>query len=91
MVCKTNKHRASNRPGGRGGDSYTCVHVFCDEVTIEVTIEVTMAKKRKKLYDISFKLKAVESKEKKSKEAAAREFGVDAKSMQLINAGHRLK
>ena len=49
------------------------------EVTIKVTIKVTMAQKRKKSYDISFKLKAVESAEKKSKEVAAREFGVDAK------------
>ena len=59
-------------PGGRHGDSYTCVHAFCNEVTIEVT----MAQKRKKSYDISFKLKAVESAEKKLKEVAAREFGI---------------
>ena len=46
------------------------VHAFCDEVTIEVM----MAQKRRKSYDISFKLKAVESAEKKLKEATAREF-----------------
>ena len=57
---------------------YMCVHAFCDEVTIEVT----MAQKRKKSYDISFKLKAVESAEKKSKETAAYEFGVDAKEFE---------
>ena len=56
-----------------GGEAWRFVHAFCDEVTIEVT----MAQKRKKSYDISFKLKAVESAEKKSKEAAAREFCVD--------------
>ena len=32
-------------------------------------------------FDVSFKLKAVETAEKKSKEAAAREFGVDAKQI----------
>ena len=57
---------------------YTCLHAFCEEVTIEVTIDMTMAQKRKKSYDISLKLKAMESVEKKLKEAAACEFGVDA-------------
>ena len=51
-----------------------CVHAFCDEETIEVT----MAHMRKQSYDFYFKLKAVESAEK-SKEVAAREFGIDAK------------
>ena len=34
---------------------------------------------RRQSYDVLFKLKAIESAEKKSKEAAAREFRVDAK------------
>ena len=34
---------------------------------------------KRKLYDVSFKLKAVEWAEKKSKEATAREMGVDSK------------
>ena len=34
---------------------------------------------KRKSYDVSFKLKAVECAEKKSKEAAAREMGVDSK------------
>ena len=34
---------------------------------------------KRKAYDASFKLKAVECGEKKSKEAAAREMGVDSK------------
>ena len=37
----------------------------------------TMSKR--KSYDVSFKLKAVECAEKKSKKAAAREMGVDSK------------
>ena len=51
------------------------MHAFWDEVTIEVR----MAQKRKMSYDISFGLKAMESAEKKSKEAAVCEFGIDAK------------
>ena len=39
-----------------------------------------MAQQRKRCsYDLSFKLKAIESAEKTSKEAAARQFGVDAR------------
>ena len=34
---------------------------------------------KRKSYDVSFKVKAVECAEKKSKEAAAREMGVDSK------------
>ena len=34
---------------------------------------------KRKAYDVSFKLKAVECAEKKSKEAAVREMGVDSK------------
>ena len=34
---------------------------------------------KRKSFDASFKLKAVETAEKKSKDAAARELGVDAK------------
>ena len=37
------------------------------------------AMSKRKSYDVSFKLKAVEYAEKKSKEAAAREMGVDSK------------
>ena len=40
-----------------------------------------MAQKRKS-FNISFKLKAVETAEKKLKEAAACEFGVDARRIQ---------
>ena len=40
----------------------------------------TMAQQRKRCsYDLSFKLKAIMSAEKTSKEAAARQFGVDAR------------
>ena len=42
---------------------------------------ITMAEQRKlkRSYDVSFKLRAVESAEKSTKEAAARHFGVDAR------------
>ena len=43
-----------------------------------------MAQKRKKSYEIAFKLIAVESAEKKSKEAAACEFGVNAKRIREL-------
>ena len=51
------------------------MHTFCDEMTIEVM----MAQKINKSYDISFKLKALESAEKKLKEPGAHEFAIDAK------------
>ena len=38
-----------------------------------------LATSKRKLFCVSFKLKAVETAEKKSKEAAAREFGIDPK------------
>ena len=41
-----------------------------------IRLSTAMAQKRKS-FDVSFKLKAVETAEKRSKEAAAREFGVD--------------
>lgn len=56
---------------GRGTFS-TC------SIDTDSAITCPMAQKRKS-FDVSFKLKAVETAEKKSKEAAAREFGVDAK------------
>ena len=55
---------------GRGTFS-TC------SIDTDSAITCPMAQKRKS-FDVSFKLKAVETAEK-SKEAAAREFGVDAK------------
>ena len=56
----------------------TCVHAFCNEVTIEVI----MAQKRKKSCDTPVKLKSVESAEKKLKKTATCEFGVEAKRFQ---------
>ena len=41
-----------------------------------------LAMSKRKSYRVSFKLKAVEMAEKKSKEASAREFGVDPKRIQ---------
>ena len=41
--------------------------------------EVLREMSKRKAYDVSFQLKAVECAEKKSKEAAAREMGVDGK------------
>ena len=38
---------------------------------------------KRKCYDILFKLKAVEYAERKSKEVAAREYGVDAKCIHV--------
>ena len=48
--------------------------VCCEHVASE-----NMAQKRKS-FDLTYKLNAVASAEKNSKEAAAREFGVDAKN-----------
>ena len=45
------------------------------------TVQTTHGAEEKKSYDISFKLKAVETAEKKSKEAAALEFGVDPRRL----------
>ena len=38
---------------------------------------------KRKSFDVSFELKAVESASKKSRQAAAREFGVDAKRIRV--------
>ena len=61
LVCKTKKCLASIEHRGRCGDPYTCVFVLCNEVMIEVMV----VQKRKKSYNISFKLKAMDSAEKK--------------------------
>ncbi len=42
-----------------------------------------MSSRKRKSYDISFKIKAVRSAEQDSKEAAAREYGVDAKRIRV--------
>ena len=39
--------------------------------------------RKRKNYDTSYKLKAIERAEQSSKEAAAREFGVDAKRIRV--------
>ena len=41
----------------------------------------TGVKRARKAYDVTFKLKAVDFAEKESKEAAARQFGVDPKTI----------
>ena len=57
--------------------------VTCFESTSHFTVakehKFVRAMSKQKSYDVSFKLKAVECAEKKSKEAAAREMGVDSK------------
>ena len=42
-------------------------------------INTHVAMSKRKCYDVSFKLRAVDCAEKRSNEAAAREFGMDAK------------
>ena len=51
-----------------------------------LSFAMTLPLKRKKSYDINLKLKAVEEAEKKSKEAAAREFCVDPKRIQDVSS-----
>ena len=67
-------------------DRHVCVLswvVTCLESISHFTIakehKLVTAMSKRKLYNVSFKLKAVECAEKKSKEAAVREMGVDSK------------
>ena len=46
---------------------------------------------KRKCYDVSFKLKAVECAERKSKEPAAREYGVDAKRIAYTRSVLRIR
>ena len=67
-------------------DRHVCVLswlVTCPESISHFTVakkhKFVRAMSKQKSYDFSFKLKAVECAEKKSKEATAREMGVDSK------------
>ena len=56
----------------------TCLEPI-SHFTIAKEHNFARAMSKRKAYDVSFKLKAMECAEKKSKEAAAREMGVDNK------------
>ena len=50
-------------------------------IEVESDLSSQVIKSESTSYDVSFKLKAVKCSAKKTKEAAAREIGVDAKRM----------